>query len=365
MNLYDTLGVKQSSSDDEIKKAYRKLAQEYHPDKNDGNKSSEEKFKQITEAYSTLSDQDKRAAYDYELKTGHSAKSPFGQGNPFSGPFSGGFNPEDMFNGFFGQSMFRNAQKKSNSQMKGKDIQYTLRVPLKFAISGKTLEIDVTREEICSLCSGSGRSTSSKEATCHTCRGEGVVRGGQGLFIVTQTCPACSGSGKVVSNPCKTCNGSKTEKKSRKMKVSIPAGIDNGMGLTLSGQGNVGLNGGKNGDIHILVDIISDDFYRRDRHDLHCKIPINIYQAIIGDEIEITSIDEKKIKIFIKPNSQNGTVIKLQGQGVPVIGNNHRGDLYISLEVRIPENISEEEFDLINKLKESHNDNKKPNLIKL
>ena len=365
MNFYDTLGVKQDSSDDEIKKAYRKLAQEYHPDKNDGDKSSEEKFKEITEAYSTLSDTDKKAAYDYELKTGHSTRSPFGHGNPFAGPFGAGFNPGDIFNDFFSQTMFRNGPKKPSGQMKGRDIQYTLRVPLKFVISGKNLEIDVAREEICSVCLGSGRSQTSRDATCSTCHGEGAVRGGQGMFVVTQVCPTCSGSGKVVTNPCKTCHGTKTEKKTRKMKVSIPAGIDNGMGLTLSGQGNTGINGGKNGDIHILVEVIPDDFFRRDHHDLHCKVPINIYQAIIGDEIEITLLDEKKIKVFIKSNSQNGSIVKLDGQGVPVIGNNHRGDLYISLEVRIPENISKEEYDLISKLKRLYNNNQNPQFIKL
>ena len=356
LSFYDVLGVNQTADDNEIKTAYRKLAKEYHPDKNQGNKESEEKFKKITEAYDTLSDSQKRSAYDYSL----SGASDF-KNNPFYG------NPSDMFNDLFNRSMFGSRRRHSSSSTNGKNIQYTLKIPLEFTLTGKSLEINILREEKCASCSGSGKTTNSSENICGSCMGSGQVRSSSGFFVVNQPCRACKGTGKIVTNPCQECKGEKIIKRKRSVRVNIPAGIDEGMGITLNDQGNAGLNGGKNGDLHIVIEIIENQFFRRERHDLYCKIPITFYQAILGDEIEIKHPDGTKLKVFINPNTQNGSSLKLKNMGVPFIGQeNKRGDLYVNIEVIIPESLSKEEYDLIQKFRENHlEENKTPEFIAL
>lgn len=349
LNFYDILGVKQTANDNEIKTAYRKLAKEYHPDKNQGNKESEEKFKKITEAYDTLSDSKKRAAYDYAL----SGTSDF-KNNYFYG------NSSDIFSDLFKHSKFESKKRNTNSSIHGKNIQYTLRIPLEFTLTGKTLEINILREEKCPSCSGSGKTKDSSEIICEYCLGSGQIRSNNGFFVVNQPCKVCKGVGKIVTNPCQECKGEKIVKKRRSVKVNIPAGIDEGMGITLNDQGNTGLNGGKNGDLHILIEIIENQFFRRERHDLYCKIPITFYQAILGDDVEIIHLDGTKLKIHINPNTQNGSSLKLKNMGVPFIGQeNKRGDLYITVEVVVPESLSEEEYSLIQKIKENHNEENK------
>ena len=250
LSFYDVLGVNQTADDNEIKTAYRKLAKEYHPDKNQGNKESEEKFKKITEAYDTLSDSQKRSAYDYSL----SGASDF-KNNPFYG------NPSDMFNDLFNRSMFGSRSRIPNPSANGKNIQYTLKIPLEFTLTGKSLEINILREEKCSSCSGSGKTASSSENICGSCMGSGQVRSSSGFFVVNQPCRACKGTGKIVTNPCQECKGEKIVKRKRSVRVNIPAGIDEGMGITLNEQGNAGLNGGKNGDLHIVIEIIENQFF--------------------------------------------------------------------------------------------------------
>lgn len=354
LNFYETLGVTQSSDESEIKAAYRKLAKEYHPDKNQGNKESEEKFKKITEAYDTLSDAQKKAAYDYSLSGVHTS-------NPFYG------DPSDMFNDLFNHSMFGGRKRQSSSQQQGKNIQYTLKIPLSFTLTGKSLEINITREEKCPTCSGSGKTSASVETICNVCSGAGQIRSGQGFFVINQPCRACKGSGKILTHPCHDCKGEKLVRKRRAIRVNIPAGIDDGMGITMSEQGNAGINGGKAGDLHIIIEITEDPFFKRERHDLYCKIPVTFYQAILGDEIELNHPDGTKLKVFINPNTQNGSSLKLKGMGVPIIGqDNKKGDLFVITEIKIPETLSKEEYDLINDFKKNRlEENKKPEFIKI
>jgi len=350
MNFYETLGVNQTADADEIKASYRKLAKEYHPDKNQGNKNSEEKFKKITEAYDTLSNDKKRAEYDYML-SGGDIRNHF-------------HNHSDIFNDFFNNSMF-NSRKHSNVK-NGRNIQYTLKIPLSFTLTGKSLEINVIREEKCDTCSGTGKTNNSIEKVCDNCSGSGQIRSGNGFFVVNQRCGKCNTTGRILLNPCNNCKGSGLIKRKKAIRVNIPAGIDEGMGITLSEQGNAGTNGGKNGDLHIIIEIINNSFFRRERHDLYCKIPITFYQAILGDEIEINHLDDTKLKIFINQNTQNGSSLKLKGMGIPIIGQeNKRGDLIVIIEVKIPESISKEEYNLINEFKKiRQEENKTPEFIK-
>jgi molecular chaperone DnaJ len=341
-DYYEVLGVPRNASKEDIKKAYRKLAIQYHPDKNPGNKESEEKFKEATEAYEVLADDKKRQTYDQFGFAGiegmgggaHDFSSVFRDFEDIFGDFSG------IFDSFFGGSTRRRRQARSNS-MRGADLRYDLEIDFQDAVFGTSREISYQRTDTCSSCDGSGAESGSGKTMCPTCGGSGQVRRSSGFFSIASTCPSCRGEGYIIKNPCKVCNGSGVVKRKRVIKVTIPAGIENGRRIHIPNQGDGGLNGGPPGDLYVYIHIRAHEYFKRDGNDIYCVIPVSITQASLGSEILVPTIDKKKVRVKIPPGTQTGKVLRLKNEGVPYINNSHRrGDMYIELLVEIPERLS-------------------------
>jgi molecular chaperone DnaJ len=341
-DYYEVLGVPRNASKEDIKKAYRKLAIQYHPDKNPGNKESEEKFKEATEAYEVLADDKKRQTYDQFGFAGiegmgggaHDFSSVFRDFEDIFGDFSG------IFDSFFGGSTRRRRQARSNS-MRGADLRYDLEIDFQDAVFGTSREISYQRNDTCSSCDGSGAESGSGKTMCPTCGGSGQVRRSSGFFSIASTCPSCRGEGYIIKNPCKVCNGSGVVKRKRVIKVTIPAGIENGRRIHIPNQGDGGLNGGPPGDMYVYIHIRAHEYFKRDGNDIYCVIPVSITQASLGSEILVPTIDKKKVRVKIPPGTQTGKVLRLKNEGVPYINNSHRrGDMYIELLVEIPERLS-------------------------
>jgi molecular chaperone DnaJ len=341
-DYYEVLGVPRNASKEDIKKAYRKLAIQYHPDKNPGNKESEEKFKEATEAYEVLADDKKRQTYDQFGFAGiegmgggaHDFSSVFRDFEDIFGDFSG------IFDSFFGGSTRRRRQARSNS-MRGADLRYDLEIDFQDAVFGTSREISYQRNDTCSSCDGSGAESGSGKTMCPTCGGSGQVRRSSGFFSIASTCPSCRGEGYIIKNPCKVCNGSGVVKRKRVIKVTIPAGIENGRRIHIPNQGDGGLNGGPPGDLYVYIHIRAHEYFKRDGNDIYCVIPVSITQASLGSEILVPTIDKKKVRVKIPPGTQTGKVLRLKNEGVPYINNSHRrGDMYIELLVEIPERLS-------------------------
>ena len=356
-DFYQTLGVAKSASQEEIKKAFRKLAMVYHPDKNPGNKEAEQKFKEISEAYEILQDQQKRAAYD---RYGHDAFTQGGgagaggfSGNPFGGGFGGGgFSDifEEMFSGFSG------GQQREQS-FRGSDLRYDMEIPLEKAFSGTAESIRVNTPSSCETCNGVG---GSKVSECKTCRGQGVVRVQQGFFTVERTCHACRGAGRTVENPCRPCQGSGRTRKEKTLSVSIPAGVEDGMRIRLSGEGEAGLNGSPPGDLYIYVSVRSHPLFQRDESHLRCAVPISMVTATLGGVIEVPTIEGSRAKITIAPGTQSGHVLRLKGKGMSILRRSSRGDMYIQINVETPIHLTKRQKELLEEFNEL-SDSKKTN----
>jgi len=341
-DYYEVLGVPRNASKEDIKKAYRKLAIQYHPDRNPGNKDAEEKFKEATEAYEVLADDKKRQTYDQFGFAGvegmgggaHDFSSVFRDFEDIFGDFSG------IFDSFFGGGTRRRRQARSNS-MRGADLRYDLEIDFQDAVFGTSKEISYQRNDTCSSCDGSGAESGSGKTMCPTCGGSGQVRRSSGFFSIASTCPSCRGEGYIIKNPCKECNGSGVVKRKRVIKVTIPAGIENGRRIHIPHQGDGGLNGGPPGDLYVYIHIRAHEYFKRDGNDIYCVIPVSITQASLGSEILVPTIDKKKVRVKIPPGTQTGKVLRLKNEGVPYINNSHRrGDMYIEILVEIPERLS-------------------------
>jgi molecular chaperone DnaJ len=350
-DFYDTLGVPRNASEDDIKKAYRKLAMKYHPDRNQGEaaKGAEEKFKEAKEAYEVLSDATKRAAYD---QYGHAGVDPNmrGPGGAAGEGFGGGF--AEAFGDIFGDVFGGRRGGGGRQVFRGNDISYAMEVSLEEAAAGKDAQIRIPTWDDCRSCSGTGAKPGSKVVSCTTCNGAGVVQMRQGFFSVQQTCPQCRGSGKLIPEPCVACHGVGKVKTNKTLEVKIPAGIDSGMRIRSSGNGEPGTNGGPPGDLYIEIRIQKHDIFERDGDDLHCVVPISFPRAALGGEIEVPTLSGKAA-IDIPEGTQAGKQFRLRGKGIKGIRSSYPGDLYCHIAVETPVKLTEHQRKLLKDFDES------------
>ena len=348
-DYYEVLGVSKGASDDEIKKAYRKLAKKYHPDVNPGDQAAEAKFKEVNEAYSILSDKEKRARYD---QFGHAGVDPnYGAGGP-GGGFGfdmGDIDLGDIFGSFFGGGFGGfggSSSARRNGPQKGESLRANLTITFEEAAFGCEKELNLNRSEECETCHGSGCEPGTTAETCPDCRGTGVVRvqqrTGGFAFSSTAACTRCRGTGKIIHSPCKACGGSGSVKKSKRVTVSIPAGIDDGQAVSLRGQGNAGKNGGPAGDLIVGVRVKPSSQFRRDGTTVLYEQPVTFYQAVMGAELEIPTIDGK-VKYNLPAGTQPGTTFRLRGKGIPELRGRGRGDQYVTVRVQVPSSLTGEQ----------------------
>lgn len=358
-DYYEVLGVDRSASADEIKKAYRKLAKKYHPDLNPGDKAkvAEEKFKEATEAYEILSDAEKKSRYDQFGHAGvDSQAGGFGGGY---GDFGGGFGGfEDIFSSFFGGGFGgQSSRRNPNAPRRGRDLKYAVDLTFEQACFGCEIELNVSRTEKCDSCGGSGAEKGTSPVTCSVCHGTGQVTSVQrtafGNFQSTRPCSSCGGAGKVIQSPCRDCRGEGSVRKSRKVKVKIPAGIDNDQIISVSGQGDAGFNGGPAGDLLVVTRVKKHKVFVRQGFDIMCDFPITFVEATLGAEIKVPTIDGE-VTYNVPEGTQTDTVFRLRGKGVPRLhGNGARGDQYVKIKVEIPKNLSEKQKDILRQFDEN------------
>ena len=348
-DYYEVLGVARNASEDDIKKAYRKLAMKYHPDRNQGNASAEEKFKEAKEAYEMLSDAQKRAAYD---QYGHAGVDPNMRG-PGGGEGFGGFSESfgDIFGDIFGGGR-RGGGGGGRQVFRGNDLSYAMDITLEEAAVGKDAQIRIPSWDDCDTCHGTGAKPGTSAKTCSTCNGSGVVQMRQGFFSVQQTCPHCHGSGKIIPDPCNTCHGQGKVKKHKTLEIKIPAGIDDGMRIRSTGNGEPGRNGGPPGDLYIEIHIRKHDIFERDGDDLHCQVPVSISKAALGGEIAVPTLSGKAT-IDIPEGTQHGKTFRLRGRGIKGVRSSVPGDLYCHIAVETPVKLTEHQRKLLKELDES------------
>ncbi len=337
-DYYEVLGVNRDASDEEIKKSYRKLAMKHHPDRNPGNPKAEEHFKEAKEAYETLSDAQKRAAYD---QYGHAASEAGMGAGGFGG--AGGFDFGDIFGDIFGGG--RGGGGRSNVH-RGADLRYNLEITLEQAARGTETQIRVPTMVECETCHGSGAKAGTSPTTCTTCGGHGQVRMQQGFFSIQQTCPRCHGTGKMIASPCKDCQGNGRIKQHKTLSVKIPAGVDNDDRIRLSGEGEHGVNGGPPGDLYVAIHIAQHAVFQRDHNDLHCEMPVSFATAALGGEIEIPTLDGSA-RIKIPPETQSGRTFRLRGKGIKGVRSSTYGDLNCHVVVETPVNLTERQKELL------------------
>jgi len=362
-DYYDVLGINKSASPEEIKTAYRKQAVKYHPDKNPGDKSAENKFKEASEAYGILSDKSKKENYD---NFGHAAFENGGnQGGGFGG--FGGFNSSDfsdIFEDFFGDFGGGRRGNRRSTNNRGSDLRYDLSITLEEAYSGKKQNIQFSSSENCSTCKGSGSKPGYSADRCTYCGGNGKVRSNQGFFTVQQTCPQCSGSGEEITNPCSDCNGNGNRQISKKISVTIPKGVDDGTRIRLAGKGEAGIRGGASGDLYLFINIKSHDLFKRSDVNLFFEFPISIADAALGATVEIPTIDGKKAKIKIPDGTQDGKQFRLKGKGMPFMRRGDFGDLYVQIKTEVPIYLNKEQKDLLERFRKIENEKSNPSIRK-
>ena len=357
-DFYDLLGVSKDASDQEIKKAYRQLSKKYHPDINK-DPGAEDKFKEIQQAYETLSDDNKRAAYD---QYGHASTDPnfggggFGGGGFGGGGFGGGFGGggfEDIFEQFFGRGGGRTAD--PNAPRQGEDLQYVMDLKFEEAIFGKSTTINYNREEICKTCGGDGAKPGTHPVTCHKCHGSGTIQVERqtplGRVMTRQVCDVCGGTGQEIKEKCPTCHGSGHTKERHSVKVTVPAGVEDGNQMRLQGQGNAGINGGPYGDLYVVFHVKSSTQFERQGSEILYELPINFVQASLGDEIEVPTV-HGKVKLKIPAGTQNGTNFRLKGKGAPRLRRSGNGDQHVKIKVEIPQKLDTNQADLLRKYAE-------------
>ncbi len=344
-DYYDVLGITKSSSKDEIKKAYRKLAFKFHPDKNKGDKASEEKFKEASEAYHVLSDDKRKANYD---QFGHAAfQGSGGQGGFGNFDFSSSFS--DIFEDFFGDFEVGSSSRRSSNR--GNDLRYDLSISLEDAYKGLERNIKYTTYKKCSDCSGSGAAKGSKHIKCNYCSGRGKVRTNQGFFTIQQTCPQCSGYGETIGKPCNSCSGNGKVQSNENVTVKIPKGVDDGTRIRLSGKGEAGTKGGSNGDLYLFVSVDNHSVFKRSEENLYYELPITFSDAALGTTVEVPSIDGGKSKIKIPSGTQHGKQFRLKGKGMPLLKRTIFGDLYIRIVTEVPVSLSKRQKELLGEFK--------------
>ena len=340
-DFYDILGVSKSADADELKRAYRKLAMQLHPDRNPGDKSAEQKFKGINEAYDVLKDDQKRAAYD---RFGHAAFENGSRGpGDFAGGFSGGF--ADIFEEMFGA--MGGGRRTQAGPSRGSDLRYNLEVSLEDAFRGKQTTVRVATFANCDSCKGSGAEPGTSPAACRTCHGHGRVRAQQGFFTIERPCPTCQGSGQVIEKPCRPCGGQGRVRREKTLSVNIPAGVEDGIRIRLGGEGEVGIRGAAAGDLFIFISVTPHRIFQRDGAHIHCRVPLPITTAALGGTIEVPTVDGSRTRVTVPAGTQSGHQFRLRGKGMTVLRSPARGDMFIEAVVEIPVNLSKRQQELL------------------
>lgn len=363
-DFYEVLGIQKGASADEIKKAYRSKAKEFHPDRNADNPDAETKFKEANEAYEVLKDGDKKAAYD---RYGHAAFEGGmgggggprgghpGQQGDFASAFSDVF--DDLFGDFMGQRGGAGAGGGRSRAARGSDLRYNLRVSLEEAFSGLQKTINVPTSVACDGCDGSGAEGGAEPATCPTCSGMGKVRAQQGFFTVERTCPTCSGLGQIIKNPCKSCGGNGRVHKDRSLAVNIPAGVETGTRIRLSGEGEAGMRGGPAGDLYIFIEVEPHAIFEREASNLFCRVPVSMATAALGGDIEVPTIDGGRSRVKIPSGSQSGRQMRLRSKGMPALRGGGAGDMFIELAVETPVNLTSRQKEILREFEDLSEDN--------
>ncbi len=341
-DYYEVLGVARNASEAELKTAFRKLAMQHHPDRNPGDKDCEHRFKEANEAYEVLKDADKRAAYD---RFGHAAfeHGMGGAGPGFGSDFASTF--ADIFDDLFGMGGGRRGR--GSGRERGKDLQYSMEISLEEAFRGKTAQIRIPTPVTCETCSGTGAKAGTKPKTCPTCAGQGKIRHAQGFFTLERTCPACQGRGQVIESPCVSCSGSGRVPRERTLSVNIPAGVEEGTRIRLSGEGEAGVRGGPAGDLYIFLSIGAHPLFQRDGADLHCRATISMATAALGGEFEVPTVDGSKTRVRVPEGTQSGRRLRLAGKGMPVLRSRQTGDMYVQIVVETPQNLTKKQKQLL------------------
>ncbi len=371
-DYYEVLGVAKDSTKDDIKKAYRRLAILNHPDKNPGDKPAEERFKEATEAYEVLGDDQKRKAYDQFGFAGVEGMGGAGSPQDFSSVFkdfedifggfsSGGFS--NIFDTLFGGGG-GDGRSRGERASRGANLRYDLELTFEQAVFGASVEIAYTKNDSCKTCKGSGSADGAGKRVCPTCQGSGQVRRSSGFFSIAQTCPSCRGEGSVIEKPCRDCAGSGLAKKKQKIKVTIPAGVEDGKRVSIPGQGDTGPNGGSPGDLYVFMHVRGHEYFERDGADLYCAIPISLTMAALGGEVGFATIEGKTIKVSVPAGTQNGKMLRVREEGVPVAGG-RRGDLYLKILVQVPQKLTKRGRELLEQLRESEGEDPQPQPVKL
>lgn len=348
-DYYEILNVSRDADESELKKAFRKLAMQYHPDRNPDDAQAEINFKEVNEAYDVLKDPQTRAAYD---QFGHAAFEN-GMGSQQGGPgFGADFTSSmsDIFDDLFGEFMGGGRQRQSHGQERGSDLRYNLDITLEDAFNGKTAELTVPSSVACENCSGSGAKPGTQPTVCSTCGGAGKVRAAQGFFTIERTCPHCQGLGQTISDPCDTCDGAGRTTKERTLSVNIPAGVEDGTRIRLAGEGEAGLRGGPTGDLYLFLSVDAHEFFQRDGADLFCRVPISMTCAALGGEIEVPTVSGARARITIPEGTQTGKQFRLRGKGMPILRSKQTGDLFVQTTVETPVHLTRKQRKLLKDL---------------
>jgi molecular chaperone DnaJ len=358
-DFYEVLGVGRDVNDADLKSAYRKMALKFHPDRNPGDHTAEEKFKEASEAYQVLSDPEKRSAYD---RFGHAGVGGGAAGGFNGSPFGGAVDLNDLFGDLFGGMFNMGGQgggQRGSRQQRGDDLRFDLAINFEDAIFGVETEVKIRRREICENCAGKGSTSGRGPSACPQCQGRGQVRFQQGFFTVSRTCPGCGGTGQVISDPCQNCRGEGRAAKELKLNVKVPPGVEDGTRIRYSGEGDSGRHNGPRGDLYVVLSIKPHDFFERDGHDLHCVIPVSFPQAALGAEIVIPAIGGD-VTLKIPEGTQSGKQLRIRGKGVPFLNERGTGDLVVQVVVQIPRKLTRAQRELVAKLGETMEVENKP-----